>query len=286
MRRGVRNGTPGMEDRTRTQPRAAGGQNTDCPAQRVSASIVVYGGADKVRHLLDSATEFGPGGVKLYLIDNHSPDGAMDTLEAGGLPQGTTALWLPKNRGYGSGHNAALPLLGSQYHAVLNPDLVFDGPILQKMADWMDAHPDVVITTPRLKNPDGTPQYIAKRRPSLLPLLSRQMGFKNLKKYEAHYLMLDEDLDKEQDVEFCSGSFFMIRTDVFREIGGFDEGYFMYVEDADITMKALKKGRAVYLPWVSVIHEWQRESHANFRKFLWQTKSMLRYFRKWGFKFK
>lgn len=255
------------------------------PAGDVSASVVLYGGAAAARRLLDSFAAC-EGSTQLYLVDNASPHDTLGTLEAGGLPPNTKTLRMPKNRGFGAGHNAVLPLLTSRYHAVVNPDIVLPDDAVSQIAAWMDAHPDVVIATPRLLFPDGHPQYTAKRRPAVLPLIARQLRLKSLKKHEDHYLMLDENLNELQDVEFCSGSFFVIRTEVFRKIGGFDEGYFMYVEDADITRKALGEGRAVYLPQVSVVHEWQRDAHRKPRQFFWQMRSMLRYFRKWGWKWK
>ncbi len=254
---------------------------------RFSASVVMYGGADEAHRCLDSlSAHTAADGFVVYLVDNASPDGALASLQKLGLPPCVQLLPQAKNRGFGAGHNVVLPLLNSEYHAVVNPDILLENDALAAMADYMDAHPDVVMTTPRLLFPDGQPQYIAKRRPALLPLLSRQLGFSFLKKYETHYLMLDEDLSQPTDVEFCSGSFFLIRTQAFRAIGGFDEKYFMYVEDADITQKALQHGRAVYLPQVSVVHAWHRAAHRRPRQFFWQLRSMLRYFHKWGFRLK
>lgn len=253
--------------------------------QRISASVVMYGGAEETYHCLESlANHTSRQDFTLYLVDNASPDGALDTLKKKGLPSCVVPLALAVNKGFGAGHNSVIPLLKSRYHAVINPDILVRQDVLSAMADWMDAHPDVAITTPHLVFPDGREQHIAKRRPALLPLLSRQLHLKCLEKYERHYLMLDEDLSRPVDVEFCSGCFFMIRTEVFEKIGGFDEKYFMYVEDADITQEALRYGRAVYLPQVTVIHAWHRAAHKHPRQFLWQLRSMMRYFRKWGFK--
>lgn len=252
---------------------------------RISASVVVYGGAAEAHSCLQSVAQHTRApDFRLYLVDNASPDGALDTLREMGLPACVVQLPQDKNRGYGAGHNAVLPLLDSEYHAVINPDILLYDDALAAMADWMDAHPDVAIATPHLVFPDGREQNIAKRRPALLPLVARQIPLPFLKKFERHYLMLDEDLTRPAEVEFCSGSFFLIRTSVFRQIGGFDEGYFMYVEDADITAKARQCGRAMYLPGVTVAHAWHREAHRDPKKFWWQLKSMLRYFRKWGFR--
>ncbi|MDL2219148.1 glycosyltransferase family 2 protein [Ruminococcaceae bacterium OttesenSCG-928-O06] len=253
---------------------------------RISASVVMYGGAEEAKDCLDSLAQHTKGGLALYLVDNASPGDALNTLLEQGVPKGTAVFARKKNRGYGAGHNTVLPFLQSEYHAVVNPDILLQNDALGAMAAWMDEHPDVVMCCPRLLFPTGEEQHIAKRRPALLPLLSRQLGLGVLKPYEEHYLMLDEDLSGPVDVEFCSGSFFLIRTEVLRAIGGFDEGYFMYVEDADITQKALRCGRAVYLPDVSVIHAWHRAAHRDPRQFLRQCRSMARYFAKWGFKLK
>ncbi len=252
----------------------------------LSAAVVQYGGAEETRACLESLWQHEGEGLHVFLVDNASPDGALQTLEEGGLPPNVETLPMAVNRGFGAGHNAVLPRLQSRYHAVVNPDILLWDDAISQMAAWMEEHPDVAVTIPRLVFPDGSPQAIAKRRPAFLPLLARQTGLGFLKQYETHYLMEDEDLTKPTDVEFCSGSFLLIRTEVFREIGGFDEGYFMYVEDADLTQKALQKGRAVYLPQVAVAHAWHRAAHRKPRQFFWQLNSMGRYFRKWGFRWK
>ena len=75
-----------------------------------------------------------------------------------------------------------------------------------------------------------------------------------------------------------------MRTAVFKAIGGFDEKYFMYVEDADITQKARRKGLVYYLPQFTACHAWHRAPQKSFKPFLQQLKSMGRYFCKWGFR--
>ena len=96
--------------------------------------------------------------------------------------------------------------------------------------------------------------------------------------------MLDEDLSQPTDVGFCSGCFFVMRSEVYQKMGGFDPRYFVYVEDADITRQALQYGRAVYLPLVSVYHAWHRDANKKLKNFLMQLGSMFKYWRKWGFK--
>ncbi len=252
----------------------------------ISACIVSYGGYEEVAAAAASVvkcTKERP--LNLYIVDNASPDGTGEKLAATDFGPNVQVRCLPENLGFGPGHNTVIPDLSSEYHFVLNPDILVEYDVLSEMCAWMDAHPDVVMATPALFFPDGRPQILPKRKPTLLGLLARQ-GVSCFKKHGDHYAMLDEDLTKPTDIQFCTGSFFCVRTDVYRDMGGFDEDYFMYVEDADITQKALQYGRVCYLPQFRAIHAWHRTPNKKFSHFMQQVKSMIRYFRKWGFALK
>lgn len=251
----------------------------------VSASMVLYNGFEEAESCIDSVLEKTVGvPLQLYLIDNASPDGSGARLRQR-FGQRATVLCNTRNLGFGKGHNACLPLLSSRYHAVINPDITLQEDTLAVLCRYLDEHPDVVMVTPQLRFPDGRIQQIAKRTPNVLALAARQLNIPCLKKYENYYLMLDRDLSLPQDIQFCSGCFFVIRTEVLQAIGGFDPAYFMYVEDADITRRALGHGRVVYLPQTFVYHSWHRATRRSLRAFCQQLRSMLRYFGKWGFCF-
>lgn len=255
-------------------------------AVKVSASIVSYGGFDDVVRCVESLLEYTTGcDVEIYLIDNASPDatGARLAEKYAGCDN-ITVILNEKNLGYGGGHNKCLPLIKSDYHFVVNPDIKIDTDVLSGMAGWLAEHPETAIATPRLLFLNGEIQNIAKRRPTVMALLARQLPFGFLKKYENYYLMLDKSLTEPTEVQFCSGCFFAMPTAVFKKIGGFDEKYFMYVEDADITRKAMAEGKAMYLPQFFVYHAWNRKTRRSAKHFFMQIKSMLRYFKKWGFR--
>lgn len=252
-----------------------------------SACIVVYGGGEEAARAARSLLEHTRGvSLALTLVDNASPDGSGAWLAAQEFGPGARVVCLPENVGFGSGHNAVLPQLDSKYHFVVNPDITLDDDAVSALCGWMDAHPDVVMATPRLLFPDGTEQYTAKRAPTFLALLSRQVPLPFLRRVEEHYLMRDEDLTKPQEIDFCTGCFFVMRTEVFRAMGGFDESYFMYVEDADITRKAQRYGRVMYTPCAHVYHAWHRDANRKWKNFWMQIGSMLHYWRKWGFRWK
>ena len=89
---------------------------------------------------------------------------------------------------------------------------------------------------------------------------------------------------KSFEVEFCTGCFSVLRTDVFKKIKGFDPQYFLYFEDADITMEAKKHGKAYYNADATVVHLWHRETAKSFKPFMLQLRSMFVYMKKWGYK--
>ena len=250
----------------------------------VSACIVAYGGGREAAAAARSVLEQTQGvALRLYLVDNASPDGTGKQLASERFGPACEVLCLPKNVGFGSGHNAVLPKLNSRYHAVINPDITLETDAISMICAWMDAHPKVVMATPRLVFPDGREQYTAKRRPTFLALLARQLPKGPLRRVETHYLMRDADLTQPCEIDFCTGCFFVMRTETFRAMGGFDESYFMYVEDADITRKAQQYGKVMYLPQTYAVHAWHRDANRLWKNFWMQISSMLHYWRKWGF---
>lgn len=189
-----------------------------------------------------------------------------------------------ENGGFGTGHNTVLSLLHSRVHFILNPDIQLTADTLSDLADWMAAHPGVVMTRPGLTFPDGRPQQLPLRRCNVRAMVYRQLPcLRFWAKYNDRYLMADKDLTKPIEIEFCTGSFSAVDTAAFKAVGGFDEGYFMYVEDADLTQKMRTQGKAYLVPQYTAIHAWHRAAHRSLKPFLWQLRSLLRYFSKWGF---
>ena len=261
----------------------------------LSACIVVYNGADEALRAAQTVldcTRRHP--LTLYLVDNASPDGSGQCLAKAATDgtlhiredQKVEVLCRTENGGFGTGHNTVLPELASTYHFILNPDIQLMADTLSDLADWMARHPDAVMARPGLVFPDGRPQRLPLRRCALRPMVYRQLSFlKFWEKYNEQYLMADKDLTKPTEIEFCTGSFSAVRTAEFKAVGGFDEHYFMYVEDADLTQKMRTTGKAYLVPQYTAIHAWHRAAHRSLKPFLWQAGSLLRYFSKWGFKF-
>lgn len=261
----------------------------------LSATIVVYNGAAEALAAATSVLRYTKKyPLTLYLIDNASPDESgkqlQDAVANGELlcadNQKVQVICSKVNKGFGSGHNLVLHQLDSDYHFILNPDVLIENDVLSGMADWMEQNPQAVMARPGLKFPNGEKQVLPLQKCSAFALVYRQLPqLKFLKRFNDRYVMADADLSKPTKIEFCTGSFSMLRTTTFRQIGGFDEGYFMYVEDADLTQKARSVGDVYLLPQFTAIHAWHRAPHTDKSHFKMQVKSMLRYFSKWGFRF-
>ena len=260
----------------------------------LSATIVTYNDqAEALRAAASVLEHTRRHPLTLYLVDNASTDGTGPALEAAAAcgrlaarpGQTVRVIRRQANGGFGAGHNTVLPGLASDYHFILNPDIQLTADTLSDLAEWMEAHPQAVMARPSLCFPDGRTQVLPLRRCSLGAMIYRQLSVLTfLKKYNDAYVMAGEDLTVPRQIEFCTGSFAAVRTDAFRAAGGFDEGYFMYVEDADLTQKMLRQGQVWLVPQYTAVHAWHRAAHRSLGPMLQQTRSLCRYFKKWGFR--
>ncbi|MEG2082096.1 MAG: glycosyltransferase family 2 protein [Oscillospiraceae bacterium] len=249
----------------------------------ISAAVVVYNNPEDAHKTVGSILENTKGqNFSLFVVDNASKDEIGKSLKTA-FPQ-PCYIMLPHNVGFGKGNNMVLDKLHSKYHFIINPDILINADTIKNMCSFMDENPEVAICCPKVLHPDGTVQYLAKRRPTLLALLSRRVHFGAFKKIESQYLAAQKSQDDSFEIEFCTGCFFVIRTEIFKKIGGFDPQYFLYFEDADITMEAKRYGKAFYNPNATVVHFWHRATAQSFKPFMQQLKSMFIYFKKWGFK--
>lgn len=246
----------------------------------VTGSIVTYNNISTIAKTLE--TLFGETkdiDFKLYVLDNGSSDGTPEFIEKN-YPD-VTVIRSGKNVGFGAGHNIIINQVESKYHAVINPDIVLTQNVVKKMADYMDENSDIGLLSPRICFPDGRDQILGKRNPHLKYLVASRLRGDEPSKLLREYAMLDCDLSKPTEIENATGCFMFIRTDVLKSIGGFDDGFFMYFEDADLARRINEVSKCVYYPDAVVNHVWGRDSKRNFKLMLVHINSMLRYFRKW-----
>lgn len=246
---------------------------------KVSGCIVTYNSSDDIEACAGSILACTQGvDFKLYISDNSSSDDTLDKVRR--LFPGAVIVQSRTNAGFGAGHNAVLPMLDSKYHAIINPDITLDRDVISELTDYMEAHPEVGIITPKILNEDGTEQYLPKRRPTFKYLLSGRVPF--MKSVRREYCRAGEVLDEPAEIDFCTGCFMLIRTELFKSVGGFDERYFMYFEDADLTLKVKQTHKAVFYPGTCAYHKWHRTSSKSIKFLFIQIQSMFKFFGKWG----
>jgi GT2 family glycosyltransferase len=222
-------------------------------------------------------------GIKyqIYMIDNASSDGSAERL-AGEFPS-ISVVFCDRNLGYGAANNLVIRRIDSEYHAVINPDIVIKSNVLRQLYDFMERRQDVGVCMPAIRYMDGSPQYLPKRDPKLKYLIANRSPVKS-KKVEMrrrYYKMMDEPQDKVMDIEFVSGCFMFVRTNLLKEARGFDERFFMYFEDADLTRTIRKRARAVAVPDAIAYHDYARQSAKKIKFLFIHIMSMFQYFFKW-----
>lgn len=249
-------------------------------ANTVTGSIVTYNNMSTIKKTLDTLFEQTQNiDFKLYVVDNGSTDGTVELIREK-YPQ-VELIVSEKNVGFGAGHNIVIKSISSKYHAIINPDIVLCENVIKKMADYMDENSDIGLLSPRICFPDGRDQILGKRNPRLKYLVASRLRGDEPGGLLKEYAMLDCDLSKPTEIENATGCFMFVRTDVLKKVGGFDDGYFMYFEDADLARQINGISKCVYYPDAVVNHVWGRESKRNMKLMLIHIKSMLRYFGKW-----
>lgn len=245
---------------------------------KVSVCIVNYNSGDTIIKALDSLYEHIKGvEMQIYVSDNASTDNSVSLIEA--KYPNIAIMQNDNNLGFSAGNNIVLDFLDSDYHVLVNPDITVSYDVISQMADYMENHPDIGILTPKILNSDGTVQNLPKRNPKLIYLLSGRLKF--LKKQRDYFTMANENITEPMPIDFCTGCFMFLRTSVFRKVKGFDERYFLYLEDADLTRKIKTIAKTIYHPDFFVYHEWQRASHKSVKFLFTHINSMFKYFLKW-----
>ena len=208
---------------------------------KITASIVTFNSGKEVINLLSSIEKTILNLCDVYVIDNASTDDTVNLIRANF--KDVNVIELDHNLGYGGGHNVAIRIVKSDYHAIINPDILLSENCISDMVDYMESNPNTVILTPKVLNMDGSEQFLPKKIPTYRFLISGRLPFKSAKKTRSIYTMEDKKPTSPTDIDFCTGCFMFCRTSTLKTVGGFDERYFMYFEDADLTREMQKIGK-------------------------------------------
>lgn len=205
-----------------------------------------------VRSLLETGEVDGPPAV--VVVDNASTDHSLDALADRDDVQVVAA---PGNVGYARAANLGIAATRAPIVAVLNPDTELLEGTAAAMVDALERDPGVAAVGPRVLDPDGSVYPSARRVPGLVDAVGHGLlGFvcpRN--RFTRRYRELDADPGRPRDVDWVSGAAVWLRRDALDGVGGWDEGYFMYMEDVDLCSRLRERGHRVrYEPAGTVVH--------------------------------
>jgi N-acetylglucosaminyl-diphospho-decaprenol L-rhamnosyltransferase len=245
---------------------------------KVSAVVVSAGAAD-AEHLRRSLPALLPQVDELVVVANGAGS-------VGEVPDAVRVLESDRLRSFSANVNAGIAATSGEYVLVSNPDAVPEPDAVGRLVEFADARPRCGIAGPRMLNPDGTLQPSRRRFPTIAGTVVRRtplrMLFPPLRWQRRHY-MLDEPSDRPLQVDTMLGAFLLMRRTMLEELGGWDPGYRLYVEDIDLSYRAMKAGwERWWLPDAVVHHEHQAVIDKSFltRRTWWHLKAMARFLRK------
>lgn len=191
-----------------------------------------------------------------------------------------------ENNGYGGGHNVALrkaSAMGVRYHLVVNPDIWFGPRVIPTLSKYMDEHPDVAQMMPLVLYPNGSVQPLAKMLPSPIDFFGRLcLPPRLIAKRNRWFELKDSNYKMILNVPYLSGCFMFLRIKAMEKIVFFDEHFFMYAEDIDVTRRLHVHYKTIFYPDVSVFHKFSRASRRDLGLFYVHVKNIIMYLNKWG----
>jgi len=233
----------------------------------VSVSIVSHGQAGLVKNLLADLARCDS--IPLQVILTLNLEERLPFSESG-HPFPLIVIRNPQPKGFGANHNAAFRHAKGRFFCILNPDIRLPAdPFQTLVADLADERAGVVA--PLVRASDGRVEDSARRFPTPLTILSKLAGRPQAADYPPSATPFSPD--------WIAGMFMLFRTETFRALDGFDEGYFLYYEDVDLCARLREHGlRTISDPRTECLHDARRASRRNLRYMSWQLRSMARYF--------
>ena len=219
---------------------------------------------------------------EVIVIDNGSKDGSREMIQRH-FPD-FSLLENEKNEGFSRATNQGLQVAQGNYLLCINNDTTLSPNSLKQLVSFMETHPEAGVSGGKIFNPDGSIQPSARAFPRLENALFNRSSFlsqlfpKN--RFSRRYLLSDWNHETVREVDWISGSFFLIRRALLEKIGLFDERFFLYCEDVDYCLRAKEAGYHVfYVPEARMIHA-TRYSERTFDTLFHHHQSMHRFYKK------
>jgi GT2 family glycosyltransferase len=221
-----------------------------------SVLIVNFRGYADLERCLESLAAYVTPGDEVIVVDNESDPAQLASVAR--VHPAVRLIPSAENLGFAAGINLAARHARGTFLLFLNPDTVVEGPVITVLEEWLCGHPDTAVAGPRVLNGDGSTQPSARKFPGFSTLFGGRSTWLT-RRYPGNpcsrHNLLGLDATGPLSADWVSGSCLMTRRDVFERLGGLDESFFLYWEDAEYCWRVAKLGfRRAYLPAVPVRH--------------------------------
>jgi N-acetylglucosaminyl-diphospho-decaprenol L-rhamnosyltransferase len=245
----------------------------------VAAVVVSYNVRDLLLRCLDSLR--ADGLRRIVVVDNASADGTVDAVRS---EPDIDLVALERNLGFAGGANRGVARTDTPYVALVNPDEVVEPGCTATLVDALERDPGLAVVGPRITTPDGRTYPSARRFPDMI--VAAGHAFLYLvwpsNPFSRRYRMADWDHAEAREVDWVATTHVVLRRSAWDDVGGFDEGYFMYMEDVDLCWRLRRAGwRVAYEPAATVMHEIGRSTDQTpYRMIVAHHRSVWRYARR------
>ena len=247
----------------------------------LTVSIATGGNRVLVLNCLASVYRAAAGlDVEVVVVDNKGSDGTAGAIRE--AYPGARVIVNGTQEGFSANHNKALKTASGDYALILNDDTVLDINALRVMVEFMQSHTEAGAAGGMLLNPDGTPQYAGRDRPTLMAAVMISLGLHRLfpdNPVTSGYFM-KKDYTEAAEVESVNGAAMMLRMDAVRKVGLLDKGFYLFCEDVDYSIRLREAGYKLYfLPDAKITHV--RGASTGGRRIVWiYHQSLLRFYKK------
>ena len=248
----------------------------------IDVVVVNYNAGEHLRRCIDSVFEHaGDARMEVVVVDNASRDGS-----SGAAREGHPEVRLVENadnRGFATAANQGIRATAAPYVFVLNPDATITGGTLSAFVKLAEERPSVAVFGPLVRDPDGSIYPSARKVPSIGEAVGHAFlhPFAPDNRFSRAYTMAEWDRATEREVSWVSGSSMLLRRTALEGVGLFDEGYFMYAEDADLCTRIREAGWTVlFTPELEVTHVRGVSTGNSKRMIREHSRSIYRYFSK------
>ncbi len=223
----------------------------------LSVSVVSYRTPVLLRRCLSALeAERAHLDLEVTVVDNALSDGSAEMVRQE-FPW-VRLICNERNVGFGAAHNQAMRAAKGRYLLVLNSDASPLPGALRTLVDFLETHPRVAVAGPKLRYPDGTVQPSRRRFPTLATLFLESTQLQRLSADNGvlhRYYVADRSDDELQEVDWLVGACLCVRASAARDVGLFDERFFMYSEELDWCRRFHAAGWSVaYVPSAEVLH--------------------------------